>query len=185
MARTRLLFVACFVVAFAAGATAGLVVAKCRRGPHDRSWSMAELNLTSGQRDQMGKIWRDVMEGASKQPDQRRAITEERDKAIVALLTPQQQAEYEQIVQECNRKLGELSQERNRAFEQAVERTKQVLTPDQAKQYEELMKKQRERGFGGPPGMRSLQRPEGPRSRRAGPRSRPSSDERQAPHGGE
>jgi len=174
MIRNRVLLLVCFVVAFAAGTTAGLLLAKSGRRPHGYSWLMAELNLTDQQRDQIHKIWSEVMETSAKQHwEQRKAITEERDKAIVAMLTPEQQPKYEQILQEYDRKLGELSQQRKRAFEQAIERTRGVLTPDQAKQYDELLKRQRERGFGGP------------RPQHMGPRSRPSSDEHRTPRGGE
>jgi Spy/CpxP family protein refolding chaperone len=209
MTRTRVLLLVCFVVTFAAGTTAGLVAGKSELAadrtdlagsksdpgmgrPHEgrprdhRSWLTAELNLTPEQQDRMRAIWSQVMEGSMQQEwEQRKAISDKRDKAILALLTPEQRPDYEQILQECRDDLENLAQQRRLAFEQAVEGTKQILTPDQAKQYEELLKKQRERGFGGPPGSGPPPRPDGPRGGRFGPRSRPTSDEHRTPRGGE
>jgi Spy/CpxP family protein refolding chaperone len=168
-----LLVVICFLAAFAAGLGVGLVVARPADQPRHHSWLMAELKLTAQQRDQMGKIWSEVMEGSGRQHgEQRRAASEERDKAIVGILTPEQQPKYEQIQKDYAGKQAEFAQQRKTAFEQAVERTKQILTPEQAKQYDELLKKQRERGFGGPRGMGA-----GPGSRlgRGGSASRPTS----------
>jgi Spy/CpxP family protein refolding chaperone len=166
-----LLVIVCFLAAFAAGLAVGLVADRAPDPPRHHSWLMAELKLTPQQRDQMGKIWSEVMEGSGRQHgEQRRAITEERDKAIVGILTPAQQPKYDQIQQDYTRKLGELAQQRKAAFDQAVERTKQILTPEQVTKYEELLKKQRERGFGGPRGMGP-----GPRGGRTGSASRPTS----------
>jgi Spy/CpxP family protein refolding chaperone len=188
MTKTRLLLLVCFVAAFAAGTTAGLVIRKSDEHPRGHSWLMAELKLTDQQRDQMGKIWSEVMEASGRQHwEQRRAFAEERDKAIAAMLTPEQQSKHEQILDDYNRKVSELSQERKRAFEEAVQRTKQILTPDQARQYDELMKKQRDRGFGGPGPGPGPAPPwtGGPHPRHGGPRSRPTSDEQNTPRVGE
>lgn len=174
MSRNRVLVVVCFLAAFAAGLAVGMVLARPAERPRHHSWLMSELKLTAQQRDQMGKIWSEVMEGSGRQHgDQRRAIAEERDKAIAGLLTGEQQPKYEQILQDHTRKLGELAQQRKAAFDQAVERTKQILTAEQAKLYDELLKKQRERGFGGPRGM-------GPRQGRGGPASRPATSTSQS-----
>jgi Spy/CpxP family protein refolding chaperone len=169
--RMLLLVIVCFLAAFAAGLAVGLVATGHPDRPRHRSWLMAELKLTPQQRDQMGKIWSEVMEGSGRQHgEQRKAIAEERDKAIAAILTADQQPKYKQIQEDYTGKLADLSQQRKAAFEQAVERTKQILTPEQAKQYEELLKKQRDRGFGGPRGMGP-----GPRPGRGGSASRPTS----------
>jgi hypothetical protein len=84
----------------------------------------------------------------------------ERDGAIQSLLSNEQRSRYDAIQQEYSRKTEELSQERKRAFEQAVEQTKHILTPQQAAKYDELMKGQREGGpeGTGPPGLRGGRR---------------------------
>jgi Spy/CpxP family protein refolding chaperone len=184
MTRTKVILLVCFVAAFAAGTTAGLVAGKSQPRPHDRSWLMAQLSLTTQQREQMRKIWSEAMDASVTQyGEQRRAIAGERDKAIAALLTQEQQPKYEQILRECNQKLAELSEQRKHAFEQAVEQTKQILTPDQGKQYDELIKRQRDRGFGGP--GRTPPWGTGSRPRHGGPRNMPTSNEQHAPRGEE
>lgn len=176
--RILLLVIVCFLAAFAAGLAVGLVAGPPADRPRHHSWLMTELKLTPQQQEQMGKIWSEVMEGSGRQHgEQRRAAGEERDKAIVGILTPQQQPKYDQIQQDYARKLAELSQQRKGAFDQAVERTKQILTPEQAKLYEELLKKQHERGFGGPRGMGPGA---GPRPGRGGPASRPTTSTSQS-----
>ena len=106
--------------------------------------------------------------------DLRKQAADERDKAIVALMTPEQQSKYDQIRQDYERRMSELAAQRKLAFDRAVERTKkEVLTPEQAGKYEEMLK-QREAEFGG----RAWG---GQRGRRGGPRTRPAAEESNAP----
>jgi len=177
MTKTKILLVVVFLVTFAAGAAAGRLVwpsGHHRGGP---SFLAAELNLTSEQREQMHSIWTEVMGGGGRRSwDQRKVLSQERDQAIAALMTPEQKPQYEKILQDYARKVDELSQERKKTFDQAVERTKQILTPEQAAKYEELLKKTPDRGgFGGPPG----QPPWGDRGPpRHGPQEPPGKDEK-------
>ena len=177
MTKTKILLVLVFLVTFAAGAVAGRLSAQSGHRPPGRSFLAAELNLTSEQREQMHNIWSEVMgEGGRRQWEQRRLLGQERDQAIAALMTPEQKPQYDKILQDYARKVEELSQERKKAFDQAVERTKQILTPEQAAKYEELLKKAPDRGgFGGPPGAP----PWGDRGPpRHGPQEPPGKDEK-------
>jgi hypothetical protein len=108
-------------------------------------------------------------------------LAQERDGAIQSLLSNEQRSRYDAIQQEYSRKTEELSQERKRAFEQAVEQTKHILTPQQAAKYDELMKGQREGGTegAGPPGLR------GPRRHRVPSTGEATTKEIPAPRGGE
>lgn len=191
MTRTKVLLLVCFVAAFAAGTTTGLVLRHPEQ-PRPRPRPLDELKLTEAQRAQMHQIWSPMdANGREEQWEKRRRLSEERDKAIAALFTPEQKAQFDQIQQDYQRKSEELSQERRRAFEAAVERTKkEVLTPEQAKRYDEILKRQRERGpgpqrgpgMGPPPGDGGL----GPMwGRRGGPRSRPATQESNALRVGE
>ena len=65
--KIKLLLIVSFLGAFAAGVATGLVTAKPKPGPHEHSWLMSELNLTSAQREQMQKIWSEVMDASMKQ----------------------------------------------------------------------------------------------------------------------
>jgi len=141
MTKIKAILIVSFLVTFAAGGAAGLLVASLHHGPHGPSWLAAELDLTGAQREQMDKIWSEVMGAMGRQRfEQSRALRQERDQAIAALMT-----------------------------DEAIKRTKEILTPEQAAKYDALMAKQRERGFGPPHGGR---------------RGRPT-EEQGAPRGGE
>lgn len=153
MTKTKMLLILSFAVTFAAGAAVGILVSRPGHPPRKPSWLTAELDLTDPQRDQMREIWSEVMRtGGRNQRDQRKAFSQQRDQAIAALLTDTQRPEYESLLQDYARQVEELAQERKRAFDEAVERTKQMLTPDQATKYDELMKSRRDRGPGDRPG---------------------------------
>ena len=134
-----------FLLTFAAGSSLGLMISFPESRPSRQSRLWRGLNLTDKQREQMREIWSGVM---SRRRGGRRALVEERDEAIVALLTKKQLPQYEQIVREYERKLEDLSRQRQRRIQEAVERTKQILTPEQARKYEELRKLRRERARG-------------------------------------
>jgi Spy/CpxP family protein refolding chaperone len=154
MTKTKILLVAVFLVTFAAGVVVGRLTWESGHRPPGPSFLAAELNLTAEQREKMHTIWTEAMsDGGRRQWDQRKVLGQERDAAIAALMTPEQKPQYEKILQDYTRKLDEQGQERKKAFDLAVEQTKQILTPEQVAKYEELLKKMPERGgFGGPPG---------------------------------
>lgn len=176
--KTKLLLVVSFLGVFSAGVATGLVTAKPAPRPHEHSWLMSELNLTSQQREQMRKIWSETVEASMRQRgEQRRGLADERDKAVVALLDANQQARYDQIMQDYSRKTDELQQQGKKAFDLAAERTRQILTPEQVKQYDELIKKMGERGpgSGGPGGPPWGGRGHSHRTPRSMPASMPAS----------
>ena len=155
MTKTKVILIVSCLVVFAAGASLGALLTRSRPTRQDHSWLAAELNLTAEQRDQIRKIWSETMGSVFRNQSERRgAVTQERDQAILSLIPQAQRSRYESIQQEYTRKMDELSQERKRAFEEAVERTKKVLTAEQAVKYDDLIKKQRERGPWGPHGSR-------------------------------
>jgi len=100
---------------------------------------------------------RRAIEEASSQT--RQGLNAELEQKVKALLGEPRRAAYEAIQQEYARKIEDLSAERQRREEQAIERTKVVLTPEQAQKYDKLLaERQRERGGGGVPGMRPSRR---------------------------
>jgi len=163
MTRTKVLLIVAAVVTFAAGAAVGLSFSRARHGPHGPSWLAAELGLTDLQQEQMREIWSEVMSKTFRNRwEQRRAIAEQRDQAILDLLTEEQRTRYDAILQEYTHKREEMEQQREQAFKEAVERTKQILTPEQAAKYEELLKKRPERGPGDRHGGRDRRGPPPP-----------------------
>jgi len=153
MTRIKAILIVSFLVTFAAGAATGLLADRLDHRPPGPSWLEAELDLTSQQREQMHAIWSEVMGTMMRQHgEQREALRQQRDQAIVALLTDEQRSRYDAILKEFAGKEEEMSQQRKQAFDEAVKRTKEILTPQQVAKYEELLKMQRERGFGPPRG---------------------------------
>jgi Spy/CpxP family protein refolding chaperone len=147
MTKIKAILVVSFVLTFAAGGAAGLLLAHLDHSHRGPSWLEAELNLTDAQRDQMRTIWSEVMGSITKQrSEQRDALRQERDKAILALLTDEQRPRYDAILTEFSRKDGEMAEQRKQAMDEAVKRTKEILTPEQAAKYDDLMQKQREKG---------------------------------------
>ena len=180
MTKARVMMLACFLVAFAAGTALGLLVGRPALAPHSRSRLSRELDLTPQQREQMRQIWSDVMRSAPQDEYERRqALRTQRDEAIQALLAEEQKPRYEEVMQEYSRKVDELAQERQELFQKATERTKEILTESQRKKYEELLEKAR--GPRSRPGGRPTHRP------RRGPGGGPSWEQRKpgepaAPH---
>ena len=183
MTKTKVLLIVAFGVTFAAGAAAGLLVSRAGRRPRGPSWLATELGLTDQQREQMHEIWSEAMQTAGRERwEQRHALIQKRDEAIAALMTEAQRAEYDTILRDYDAKREELEAQRKRAFEQAVERTKQILTPEQAAKYEDLLETRRDRGRGdrpGPPPPWGMRRPP-PREPTETPEQKPPT-----PHGGE
>ena len=162
--KPKIILIVAFVLAFAAGGSVALLAVRPPPPPPPRGVLMAELNLTPEQREQMGRIWTETTGALFRQHGERRAaLAQERDQQIRALLDEGQLARYETILQDYSRGVEELSQERKRNFDEARERTKKILTPEQASRYDELIKKQRERGPGGPGGPGGSGGPGGPR----------------------
>jgi len=181
MTKIKAILIIAFLVTFAAGAATGVLGTWVQHRPPMPSWLGTELNLTRQQRDQMHKIWSEVMGSTMRQRfEQGVALKQERDQAIVALLTQEQRPRYDAILKDHARKEGELFEQGKKAFEEATQRTKQILTPEQAGKYEELLKKQREKGFGPPPGGHRGPPRDGP----PGPPPGPPPDDQTAPRGG-
>lgn len=177
MTKTKVILLVSFLVTFAAGAALGVLAG--RPGHGKSHGSLKELNLTHDQEAQMKKIWSDDMGLYFKQQGERRAaLVQKRDQDVMTLLTEAQRPKYQAIQQEYSGGQEALSQDRRRAFDDAVKRTKEILTPEQAAKYDELMK-QRDRGMDEVTlGLR------GSRRHHTAPSSQPTTVE-QPPHGGE
>ena len=175
MTKTKVIVLVSFLLTAAAGAAVGMLVSWPEaRHPH-RPRLTEELGLSAEQQEKMRKIWSEAMVPSGRhRGEDRRALAKERDEAIVALLTEEQLLRYKQIVGQYERKLEEQRQEGQRRIQETIERTKQILTPEQARKYEELLNKRTERGRG----RGSLGR------RRHGPGSGPS-EEQPTPRGEE
>ncbi len=146
MTRTRVALLLSFVLVLAAGFAVGRLSARAqRRGGRD-SWLGRELDLTGEQREQMRAIWSEVMGRLHRdRGERRRELAAERDRAVERLLSEEQVNQYQQIMDEYERGLQALREEREAAFREAVARTKQMLTPVQRAKYEEMLERMRSR----------------------------------------
>ena len=169
MTKTRIIVIVGFLVAFGAGAVVGIqlrapqpAVATVPQQPEQRSWLRTELGLNAEQNDKMKNIWEGLHASGRGYEDRRRHLRDERDEAIAALLAPSVMGDYDRVLQEYTNKLAAMAQERDKAFADAVEKTKAILTSEQRVKYEEFLKRREpDHGERGPrgSGRRSDSRP--------------------------
>ena len=167
-----------FLLAFGAGLVIGaqghLRLASAEPPPATRpsgpgSWLAAELDLSPDQTQKIDAIWSDIAgKGRGDREDQRRQLRKERDDAIAALIRPEDLSAFDQIHETYADRMAALDAQWREGFNASVERTKQILTPEQRVKYEEILK----RHTGGP-GARDRQGTRRPSEERAtsGPKS--------------
>jgi Spy/CpxP family protein refolding chaperone len=114
--------------------------------PSDRrtrgGWLSQELGLSTEQRAQLDKIWSATASRAgSDHEDRRREYRRERDTAIADLVPTARLGEYDQIINTYQDRVAALEAETREAYQQAVEQTRQILTPEQRTRYEDILKK--------------------------------------------
>ena len=164
MTKTRIIVVIGFLIAFGAGAVVGIqlrspaVARDVAPQPQRHSWLQTELGLSGEQNEQMKNIWEGLHNSGRSYEERRRRLRDERDEAIAALLAPSVMGDYDRILADFSSKLSALAAERDKAFAEAVEKTKQILTSEQRSKYEEFLKR-REPDRGGRGGRWSDSRP--------------------------
>lgn len=172
MTRLKLAVLLGFALAFAAGTSVGLLVSlpqPAEADPPRRSHDFArQLGLSDQQRDEMRRIWGETVMGKDRGfRDAKRQIWQEKDKAVEALLTDEQREQYDAILAECDLRLEEMDAQWQKVIDEAVEKTKAILTPEQIKKYEQFRAARRGRhsrgGRGrGPRGPGDQGKPHGP-----------------------
>ena len=145
---TKLLIVFGFMIAFVAGwmsANTWRHVPASGNDPQHRgggreSWLAQQLELTPEQQKQMDQIWSEVGgRGRREDPSKRGELRKSRDAAIAALVRPEDRAAYDRIIQDYNTSNEAMETEWRKTFQQAVEKTKEILTPSQRTKYDQLM----------------------------------------------
>jgi Spy/CpxP family protein refolding chaperone len=154
---TRMVVLAGFLVSFAAGLMVGWGTDEGPKpgpggpggpGPGGRgdrgSFLARELQLTEEQRKQMDEIWSETARrgGPRDGYDQRQQLRRQRDEAIVALIPAERRADYDRILTEHTAANEALEAQWKQRFQQAVERTRAILTPPQQEKYDSLLKRQ-------------------------------------------
>ena len=143
MTRTRWLLVLAFALAIGAGGAAGFALA--RRLPRPRPgehFLERELKLTPEQAGKVQDIWKEALETSeAQQREQRQALRQQRDDALRQLMTGAQYLQYDEIMKKYSDGLAAIEAARHKVFEDAVARTRPVLTEPQRTKYDELMQR--------------------------------------------
>ena len=118
------------------------------RGGPDRGpggWLAAELGLSREQHRQLDEIWSALADRGRRRDHegQRHRFRAERDEAVAALIAPERWDEYQQIIEDFAERNAALDRAFRGEFDQAVERTKQILSPEQRAKYEKLLQRHR------------------------------------------
>src|SRR5438552_1243603 len=143
----KLLLIVGFLVSFGAGVAIGpklwhdAVAMPATRPTNRGGWLTTELSLSPEQQEQMKTIWSDTAHrGGREQEDRRRQFRKERDDAIAALIKVEEKEKYDQVLKIYADRNAAMEREWRNSYLAAVERTKQILTPEQRRKYEELLK---------------------------------------------
>lgn len=145
----RIVVVMGFLVAFSAGLMVGLRVPRQpgepapSTRPSGRGGFLArELNLTPQQQEQMKQIWSETAgRGREEYEQRRRQYRRERDEAIAALIPLAEMDVYDQILDTYAHRMSLMDEQSRQAYQAAVERTREILTPQQRVRYEEFLKR--------------------------------------------
>ena len=189
MRKAKVIFIAAVLLALSAVGVVAFVATHSPQPPvaaaPEHTWLTDELNLTPPQRDQIKAIWTGTMQSVmQKLGERRKTLRDERDAAIMEMLSPEQKTEYEQILQQYAVGLKEIDQKRDTLFHDATEQTKSILNPEQVKKYLAILAERSQHGGGHRPQGASRHGPgSGPGS---GPGPVPGSDmgpERHEPRG--
>ena len=153
---TKFVVIIGFIVSFLAGVMVGVSAQRrsmltseattppSTRPSHRGGWMAAELNLTPQQEEQMKQIWSDAARGGGgprEHEDRRRQLRRERDEAIANLVRPDDKSRYDEVLKNYSTQTDAMDAEIRKGFEDAVRRTKELLTPEQRTKYEELLKR--------------------------------------------
>jgi Spy/CpxP family protein refolding chaperone len=165
--RVEILLIGLTVLALSAGVVAGLVAARLPGSssaapvappppppgnPLDRTPLAEELGLTPQQRDQMRGIWEPLRGKVHETFEDAQDLQRQRDEDLVAMLNDEQKAKFAKISRDYADRFVELGRRRDKLFDDAVARTRQMLTPEQREKYEQILRQHRPPGEPPAPG---------------------------------
>ncbi len=138
-----------FLIALGAGVVGGMLIARLpmlstatASPPTSGQSPLTEmLQLTPDQSDRMRMIWEEARGKAQTAMGEVQELQKGRDDALVGILTTdEQRAQYEKVTREFAARFAKVTAERELAFQNAVEQTRQILSPVQQKKYEEVLR---------------------------------------------
>jgi Spy/CpxP family protein refolding chaperone len=144
--RVKTLVVIVFVLTLGAGVVAGLLAARL---PASRTGSVMagdsplgeELALTADQRDKMKTIWQGVHTFTDDCVHESKKALAERDEKIFALIPRDKIDDYNTIKANYDNTVATLQGRREKAFADAVKRTREILSPIQREKYDKILEK--------------------------------------------
>ena len=147
MSNSKIFIFLVFTIALGAGVTLGRMWERyqsrshCEKGP---AFIAKELSLTDDQDVKMHAVWSKVLESHAQHRPRREAILKEKDDAIAGVLSAEQQAKFKTIVQDYDRKQGDIEQDR-RTRRDALQKERDeaigaILAADQKPRFAELVK---------------------------------------------
>jgi hypothetical protein len=145
MSNLKLAIVLGFTFMFIAGlavgrSPGGIPSLRAPKAEAQRSWLGNELRLTAPQQEQMKTIWSNPAITRPDLPKQFHDCDHQRDEAIQNLLSPEQKLQFEQIKRDHDAKVAALTADRNQAMRDAEDETRLMLSEDQRKKYDEILK---------------------------------------------
>ena len=139
MRNLKLIIFLGFILSLAAGVIAGKLVWR-PAAPSAGSALEAELGLSRDQCDRIRAIWEPLQKSASDTYAQAQRVELEREAAYKALMTPQQIEQYARLKQDYDERVLALKAKRDQDFHEAVDKTRQLLMPEQREKYEQMLK---------------------------------------------
>jgi hypothetical protein len=163
---TKLIILTGFLIAFAAGLVTGMQNRTVAEGPkppraqtqpstrrvNPPAYFIDQLKLTGDQREKWSQIWSDVARRGGREQEQRvRQLRQKRDADILALIPEKDHATYSKILTDFTDGVEALDHEWRDAYDQAVQKTKEILTTGQRHDYEVILNRNSwgDRGRGG------------------------------------
>ena len=146
MTKAKALLGLAFVLVFAAGVLVGMSrQPRANAGPAPKSedhkgFLVKALNLTPEQDEQMKGIWSGVEKLRRQVWEKRRKLDQDRQEAILNLLTGEQHLIYDQIHQEYLQHLDEMDHQVQQAVNDANEKTMHILSREQQDKFEKLQR---------------------------------------------
>lgn len=142
--KTTALISTVFVTSLIAGGAAGMLVTRylAPAKPVVVTGELPlseELQLTSGQRDQIRQIWESVRSVNESSYAHGQMLKQLEDDEILKLLNDDQKKQFARIHQDYNDRFTAMTAKREVAFKEAVEKTKQLLNEDQRRRYDQIL----------------------------------------------
>jgi hypothetical protein len=142
--KSRVIFAIAFALALIAGITTGILATRysiSQAAPVPAAIpTLADLQLTDAQRDQIQKIWEDVKTTSDNSYQNASRLQQELDRKTQDMLTPEQKERYATFYQEYQQQNLKLQSNRDEAVKKAVDDTKTLLSDEQRQKYDAILK---------------------------------------------